>query len=422
MFIFPKEPFYWGPYLPHRHRTSSSDFFLIVSSPAVLLTHCTKRSLVFSFSLHTQREKERAREKPPRGQPLPLIACKMKFLIAGVLSLAGAGAFAPPSLPTNTRQTAASVTTTFTSTSLFQVGGVGFDINNLYSRDEEDNNEKRNEVMKYLSEVKAPTAFRSDLGDSVLVSGFDPREPSSTEILDFLNDEESAHFQFSKITAHVDDMKLAKKRLIGRNARYTGLLDKLNFSEGAQLPTVQQLAGISSWVAHVPAEENTILNDIVSAAEAVDSVKNVVVLVSGAQHLGVDVMKEAETMLKDKATTFAYTLLMVPEWNDDPESSCAFGIVNVTDATPLGSSDTFSRAESLRLASECLALDNAAGKCVVATAARDVNSLESMLIRGMREIGFSRVEEIEHMVLRGAKVNASCRFPFCSVVCLAIHE
>merc|ERR1711966_121232 len=146
----------------------------------------------------------------------------------------------------------------------------------------------------------------------------------------------------------------------------------------------------------VPAEENTILNDIVSAAEAVDSVKNVVVLVSGAQHLGVDVMKEAETMLKDKATTFAYTLLMVPEWNDDPESSCAFGIVNVTDATPLGSSDTFSRAESLPL-------DNAAGKCVVATAARDVNSLESMLIRGMREIGFSRVEEIEHIVLRGAK-------------------
>merc|ERR1712194_283567 len=124
---------------------------------------------------------------------------------------------------------------------------------------------------------------------------------------------------------------------------------------------------------------------------------------SGAQHLGVDAMKEAEKMLKDKATTFAYTLLMVPEWNSDPEATCAFGIVNVTDATPLGLSETFSRAESLRLASVCLAIDKTAGKCVVAKAARDANSLENMLIQGMREIGFNREEEIEHMVLRGAK-------------------
>jgi len=333
----------------------------------------------------------------------------MKFSIAGLVSLAGAGAFAPPSLTTNTRQTAAvssassSVTTMFTSTTLFQFGALGFDTNNLYSREEEENMDKLNNVMEYLSEVKAPTAIRSDLGDSVLVSGFNPRDPSSTEILDFLNDEESPHFQFSKITAHVDDIKLAKKRLIGRNARYTGLLDKLNFSEGAQLPTAEQLVGISSWVAHVRGEDTSMLDDIVSAAQAADSVKNVVVLVSGAQHLGVDAMKEAETMLKDKATTFAYTLLIVPEWNNDPEATCAFGIVNVTDATPLGLSETFSRAESLRLASECLAIDKTAGKCVVAIAARDANSLENMLIQGMREIGFNRVEEIEHMVLRGAK-------------------
>lgn len=333
----------------------------------------------------------------------------MKFTIAGLASLAGAGAFVLPSRSTNTHQptvtSSASSTAISTSTTLYQSGTLGFDTNNLYSREEEDNMDKLNDVMQYLSEIKAPTAVRSDLGTSVLVSGFDPKDPSSTEILDFLNDEESPHFQFTNIVAHVEDMKLAKKRLIGRNARYTGLLDKLNFSEGASLPTAEQLADISSWVAHVDGGDMTKLGDIVAAAEAADSIKNVVMLVSGAQHVGGDAMKEAEEMLKAKATTFAYTLLVVPEWNNDPEATCAFGIVNVTDVAdaPFGQGETFSREESLRLISECLAIDKAAGKCVVANAAKEAYCLEDMLIRGMREIGFTRPEEIEHMVTRGAK-------------------
>merc|ERR1740117_2629172 len=61
------------------------------------------------------------------------------------------------------------------------------------------------------------------------------------------------------------------------------------------------------------------------------------------------------------------------------------------------------RERKVCVASECLAIDKTAGKCVVAIAARDANSLENMLIQGMREIGFNRGEEIEHMVLRGAK-------------------
>merc|ERR1712086_460183 len=299
----------------------------------------------------------------------------------------------------------ASSSITSSSTTLYQFGTLGFDTTNLYSREEEENMDKLNNVMQYLSEVKAPTAVRSDLGTSVLVSGFNPEDPSSTEILAFLNDEESPHFQFTNIVAHVDDVKLAKKRLIGRNARYTGLLDKLKFSEGASLPTTDQLADVSSWVAHVGKGDMSKLVNIVTAAEASDSVKNVVILVSGAQRVEGGAMKEAEEMLKDKATNFAYTLLVVPEWNNDPEAICAFGIVNITDVAdaPFGNGETFSREESLRLISECLAIDKAAGKCVVANAAKEANSLENMLIQGMREIGFDRLEEIEHMVTRGAK-------------------
>lgn len=147
------------------------------------------------------------------------------------------------------------------------------------------------------------------------------------------------------------------------------------------------------------------LSAIAKAAEAADSVKNVSILVSGAQGVGRDALKEAEELLKGKATTFGYTLLIVPEWNDEPEATCAFGLVNVTDVVdaPFAENASFSREESLRIVTECLAIDQAAGKSVVANAAKEPNSLENMLIVGMREIGFSRLGEIEHMVTRGTK-------------------
>jgi len=328
----------------------------------------------------------------------------MKLTIALLASLTGVGAFVASSRSITSHHAS-------TSTTLYQFGTLGFNTEGLYSRAEEETIRTQGEVMGYLNEVQAPTAIRSNLGTSVIISGFDPTDPASTEILAFLNNEESAHFQFTKIVAHVEDMKVAKKRLIGRNARYTGLLDKLDFTEGASSPTVEQLADVSSWVAHVGGGDMSKLSDIVDAAEAAESVKNVVILVSGAQSVGGDALKAAEELLKDKATTFAYTLLVVPEWNNEPEATCAFGIVNVTDVVdaPFEQSETFSREESLRIISECLAIDNAKGKCVVANAAKEANSLENMLIVGMREMGLNRLQEIEHMVTRGAKVGVASR-------------
>ncbi|KAL7527460.1 hypothetical protein ACHAXR_003947 [Thalassiosira sp. AJA248-18] len=328
----------------------------------------------------------------------------MKLSIALLASLTGVGAFLP-SRSVVVNQPATTGSGSSSSTAIYQFGTLGFETNGLYTREEEETMRTQNEVMQYLSSVQSPTALRSNLGTSVIISGFDPTDPSSNEILDFLNNEDSPHFPFTKIVAHVEDMKMAKKRLIGRNARYTGLLDKLGFSEGGALPSVEQLADISSWVAHVGGGDMAKLADIADAAEKAEGVKNVAILVSGATGVGGDALAEAEEMLKSKATTFAYTLLVVPEWNDEPEASCAFGMVNVTDVAeaPFGESESFSRAESLRIITECLAIDKAAGKCVVANAAKEATSLENMLIVGMREIGFDRVAEIEHMVSSGVK-------------------
>ncbi|KAL3796529.1 hypothetical protein ACHAW5_004431 [Stephanodiscus triporus] len=336
----------------------------------------------------------------------------MKLSIALLASLGGVGAFVPSRTSSVARPhhppADASSGGIGTTTSLNQFGTLGFDTNNLYSREEVETMRTQNEIIGFLEETQRPnTALRSDLGTTVLISGFDPTDPSSTEILDFLNSEDSPHFPFSRIIAHCEDVKVARKRLIGRNARYTGLLDKLTFSEGASspIPSAEQLAGVSSWVAHVGGGDIARVADVADAAEGAESVKNVAILVSGATGVGGDALRGIEEMLKSKATTFAYTLLVVPEWNDEPEALCAFGIVNATDVggSPFVTGETFSREESLRIITECLALDRAAGKCVVANAAKDANSLENMLIHGMREIGFSRIQEIEYMVTMGAK-------------------
>ena len=340
----------------------------------------------------------------------------MKFAVILLVPIVGVAAFIIPSHPTSviaassrSRGGSSTTSSTTTTTSLNQFGSLGFNTNNLYSREEVETMRTQNEVIGYLNEIYKPgaTTLRSNIGSTVLISGFDPTDPSSSEILDLLNNEDSPHFAFTKIVAHVSDMTLARKRLIGRTARYTGLLNKLSFVEAAtSIPTNEQLVGVSSWVAHIAGGDMSKISDIVMAAEASESVKNVAILVSGASgNIGGDVLRDAQDMLKSKATTFAYTLLVVPEWNDEPEAMSAFGIVNITDVTtpPFAMGETFSREESLRIITECLAIDGAAGKCVVANVAKDTSSLEHMLIHGMRECGFKRIEEIEYMVSMGAK-------------------
>lgn len=91
------------------------------------------------------------------------------------------------------------------------------------------------------------------------------------------------------------------------------------------VPTVEQMGDVSSWVAHIHAggggDVMDALNSIANVAKKAESVKNVAILISGANSMTVDAMKEAEALLKSKAhddddddknTTFAYTLLLVP--------------------------------------------------------------------------------------------------------------
>ena len=117
----------------------------------------------------------------------------MKFAIVLLVPIVGVAAFIIPSRPTSvivesSRSRSSSTTSSTTTTSLNQFGSLGFNTNNLYSREEVETMRTQNEVIGYLNEIYKPgaTTLRSNIGSTVLISGFDPTDPSSSEILDFL--------------------------------------------------------------------------------------------------------------------------------------------------------------------------------------------------------------------------------------------
>ncbi|KAL3782543.1 hypothetical protein HJC23_005217 [Cyclotella cryptica] len=340
----------------------------------------------------------------------------MKLSIALLLpALSGISAFLPSHQPPSLTTTTQIHRHPTSPTPLSAQRTLGFETTGLYTEEEAEQRKKQSKITQYIRQIREKIAIRPTLGKTVLVSGFDPTDPSASMVLDFLNSEEAIYFPFTTIVAHVQDVAMAKKRMIGRNARYTGLLDKLEFSaaadeqggeNGVLIPNAERLADVSSWVVHIGGGELEKLKLVVEAAEAAGSVKNVAVLVSGAGAVGSEALKEAEEMMKREAKSFAYTMVVVPEWNDQPEALCAYGILNVTDvgeSGPFVAGETFSREESLRIVTECLAIEKAEGRCLVANAFPDKKSVENMLIQGMRESGFSRIEEIGMMVMNGSK-------------------
>ena len=137
------------------------------------------------------------------------------------------------------------------------------------------------------------------------------RERSDQFLFDLLNHEDSA-FEFGKIVAAVHDPALAKKRLLSRSARYTGLLDKLDFvstADNNELPTAAQLHGSKSWLAVVDVTDETSwkaqCHEIANTAAAVDGLENVAVLLTGANELAASDCQAVLDSFKESTKTSA---------------------------------------------------------------------------------------------------------------------
>ena len=272
---------------------------------------------------------------------------------------------------------------------------------------EEDPDPER-KIQSYLKEPQ-PVEAKANLDGSVLVSGWvNTKERTDQTVFDFLNHEESA-FRFEKIVAFVDDSKFAKKRLISRSARYTGLLDKLDFVQAetpGALPTLDQLMGVKSWVVNAGSDLG-IVKQVAELVKNSPHVENVAVLITEAQTTSVadqQAVLADYQFLSDMGKTFA--IVAVGSITESPEGSMPYALKDFgTDDAVLPANAVYGRDESLRLVTECLGLSSGSNKAIVFSEVDNMNMTEAKLIKGLREGGYTRPQEIDHMLVKGAAVS-----------------
>jgi len=263
-------------------------------------------------------------------------------------------------------------------------------------------------VQAYLKEPEAVEA-RNTIDGTCLVSGLvNNKERTDQFIFDLLNHEESA-FEFTKLVAFCDDIKFAKKRLLSRSARYTGLLDKLDFIEAESsgaIPTVAQLDGVKSWVAVLEAtDDSDVLStceEIARIAKEAPTVENIAILIGNA--IGLDVTRCKSVIDSLKSDDITYTLVAVGALEEYEEGKIMYKYDEFgTEDGVLKDTATFSREESLRMVTELLQLESGANRAITFSEVYNVNRTEAKLVKGLREAGYVRMQEIDHMIRDGPK-------------------
>lgn len=274
-------------------------------------------------------------------------------------------------------------------------------------------------IQAYLKTPEA-VAVRNSIDGKVLVSGLvRSRERTDQVIFDLLNNKESA-FEFETIVAFVDDIAFAKKRLLSRSARYSGLLDVLEFAEAGVpggLPSPSQLEGVKSWVA-VMDSDNLVnrVDEVAAVIKQVDSIENIVILATNAANLdGADEKHIVESL---KTCGAKYTMVAVGELQEVPEGTDPYSFCEMGSSERTAPADTtFSRDEAMRIITECLQLEAGVNRALSFSKVTDANSTEAKLIKGLREAGYARTQEVDHMLRDGVNVSSSWIF-HCNGSCL----
>jgi hypothetical protein len=326
---------------------------------------------------------------------------KLSYHFLTLLLAASVSSFAPSPAFTSSRSSVAPADTTLYISSWGKKGSP-------YSgSDTVENINPEANIQAYLM-APEPVEARSNIDGTVLVSGLVGSKVRTDQyIFDLLNDEESA-FEFEKIVAFVDDIAFSKKRLLSRSARYTGLLDKLDFSQASSpgsMPTSEQLEGVKSWVVYL--DEGDMLasvNEVASIAKQASSVENVAILLANAVDLDVSACEGAVQSLKDAG--IQYTLVAIGKLEDHDEGKFPYQYKEFGSAEGVLPSDAiFSRDEALRMITECLQLECGVNKALSFSEVYDVNATEAKLIKGLRKAGYARPQEIDHMMNDGPTVS-----------------
>lgn len=302
--------------------------------------------------------------------------------------------------------------------------------------------------------------LRSDLGKSILLTGtYHPALLRALNNNDFgSRDSEGGgesgdlipNFQFERIILSIqgeEAAKEAKKRVISREARYSGLLNKVVIeAEETLLPSKERLEGVSSWIVRLDAGETAeMLPQVAELASGAVELKNVIVIVEGVDSMAGTV--EGWDGLLQGGGSFKSTLLAVGELYDegpagkfyhigpfmgDDKSSIEF--TNADAATP-----KMLRSEAYLTLANLLSLDATSNKAlgayeyspdsikVIHQSIEDRKKMfnqetkeivdapqndewktvkySNRIVRAMRETGFSRLAELDVLLEKGVAVS-----------------
>ncbi|KAL7534148.1 hypothetical protein ACHAXR_005660 [Thalassiosira sp. AJA248-18] len=288
-------------------------------------------------------------------------------------------------------------------------------------------------------ETQYQPSLRTNLGSTILLSGEGTADSTLLNALNnnyFGSDQDVANFEFTKIRALVEDVAAAKKKAIGRQARYSGLLDKLVIepsSTNGALPSKEELEGVGSWIVQLTKDDvgEGMLSKIAELAKDSSSssdLNNVVVLVVGDTS---DSVEGWDSVVEASANgeAFKCTLLTVGELYEGENTGGFYrvGKLEATTATPT----KLSTKKAYQMLAHTLALDCTANQALVAYeyppaaieaiaspyaegefALRDDDGeeivdefkdikMESRVLQAMREVGFTPVMELDVLVGKG---------------------
>lgn len=292
------------------------------------------------------------------------------------------------------------------------------------SLSDESNKSPADNVQTYLKSPEA-VEVRNSIDGTVLVSGLvRSKERTDQVIFDLLNNKESA-FEFETIVAFVDDIGYAKKRLLSRSARYSGLLDVLDFAEASVpggLPSSAQLEGVKSWVAVFDSDDLVSkIDEVAAVIKQVGTIENIAILATNAAKL---VSADEKHIVESLKTSGAkYTMVAVGELQDIPEGTDPYSFREMGSSENTAPKDTtFSRDEATRIITECLQLEAGVNRALSFSKVTDANATEAKLVKGLREAGYARPQEVDHMLRDGVNVSSSCNFLIAFIMSNALNH
>ncbi|CAM9426533.1 unnamed protein product [Ectocarpus sp. 8 AP-2014] len=232
----------------------------------------------------------------------------------------------------------------------------------------------------------ADIAMSAD-GGKVLVTGFlNSKQRTDQFVFDILQ----AQGRWEKIVAFSDSVSFAKKRLVSRKSRYSGLLDVLEFEEGDKYDAAtmeEKLKGISAWLCF-DCEGDKIKESVQFAKKA--GVKSMVIssTVSAADASSAGV----EDALKDSG--LEYTFIRVGEVVEGKEGGSVM-VGNVTDELPM---EQVVRDDIVRLSAEAFMMENATN---TAFAFGKGDDIALAYLKELRQNGTDRRTEMSTLISGG---------------------